>query len=80
MRGKNGFGYNNIVRSCYLNILAVALDKGDVEAKSFNHTGVVRKAIVVGLTVGCLKQLDVESLWGLHEAIVATGDGFRGMR
>ena len=51
-------------------VLAVAFDESDVEAESFYHAGVVGKAVVVGLFIRCLQQLDVKTLRRLYQTVV----------
>ena len=47
-------------------------------AESFDHRGVVRKAVVVGLAVGSLQKLDVEALRRLYQTVFITRNGDRG--
>lgn len=49
----DSLGNDDIVRSGYLDVFTVAFDEGDVEAESFNYRGIVRKAVVVRLSVSC---------------------------
>ena len=65
-------GYQEVVGRGNLDVLAIALDEGDVEAESFDHAGVVGETVVVGLVVGSLQQLDVEALGRLHQTVVST--------
>ena len=77
MRGENGFGDGDVVGCGDLDVLAIALDKGNLVAVTLHDGSIVGKAVVVGLTIGGLQQLNVEGLWGLHQTIVATRNGHR---
>ena len=44
------------------------------------HRSVVCKTVVIRLTVGSLEQLNIEALWGLHQAVFITGNGLGGKR
>ena len=48
------------------------LDEGDGVAVTLHDRGIVGEAVVVGLAVGCLEQLDVEGLGRLNKAVVVT--------
>ena len=49
-----------------LDVLAVALDKGDLMAVALHNGGIVGETVVVRLSVRSLQQLDVKSLRCLH--------------
>ena len=70
----DGLGNGDVVRGSNLDVLAVAVNKGDVVAESFDHTGVVGKANgrTVGHSISSFEQLDVEALRRLYQSVLTT--------
>ena len=56
----------------YLDVLAVAFHHRHLAAKLFHHACIVGKRILELLCIGHLQHHDVEHLWRLYAAIVAT--------
>ena len=72
----NGLGDDDVVGGGDLDVLTVPLHECDVVAITLHHRGIVRKAVVIRLTVGSLEQLDVERLWGLYQTVSLRGTVF----
>ena len=68
-------GHGEVEGGGNLDVLATTLNQRDLLAQGFHYRSIVGERLGVRLAVCALKQLNIEDLRRLHQAVLVAGNG-----